>query len=133
MPDPALSVPNTDIAPIGRRAAARLRLSIPVRFTTIYGTYECILLDLSQTGARIALANPMSAGMGGYLTVAQLEMFGEVVRCQRSGDGGVNALAFDDPLPHGAVVRVRHHADTLRQRESAELRDQVRRWVTGEK
>lgn len=129
----AIPDPNAPMEQTGRRAAARLRLSIPVRFITIYGTHDSILLDLSQTGARIALAAPLTPGAGGYLRVANLEIFGEAVRCKYGTHGGVNGIAFDEPLSHSAVLAVRHHAETFQQRERETLRDQVRRWVAGEK
>ena len=129
----AIPVPDEATENVGRRAAARLRLSIPARFITICGTHDSILLDLSQTGARIALETPMAPGAAGYLRVAHLEIFGEAVRCKHGTHGGVNGIAFDELLSHAAVLAVRHHAETLQQRDREALREQVRRWVTGEK
>lgn len=100
---------------------------------TVYETQHCILLDLSQTGARIALAMPLAIGDGGYLKVGQFEVFGTAVRCHRGTGGGVNGIEFEPPLSHAAVLAVRHHAETFQQRERDALRDQVRCWVTGEK
>lgn len=100
---------------------------------TVYETQHCILLDLSQTGARIALAMPLAIGDGGYLKVGQFEVFGTAVRCHRGAGGGVNGIEFEPPLSHAAVLAVRHHAETFQQRERDALRDQVRCWVTGEK
>jgi hypothetical protein len=124
------TIPRTDI--VGRRGAARLRLSIPARFVSVDGHYDCILIDLSATGAQIALAAPRLREAVGYLMVARLEVFGEVVRAVRGQKGGVNGLVFDDPLSRDHVLAVRHHAETFQQREQVALRDQVRRWVTGE-
>ncbi len=100
---------------------------------TVYEMQHCILVDLSQTGARIALAMPMAVGDGGYLKVGQFEVFGEAVRCKRGTGGGVNGIAFEAPLSHAAVLAVRHHAETFQLAERDALRNQVRRWVTGEK
>lgn len=136
MREPALT-PDTTRArvpagTIGRRAAARLRLSVPARFMSVNGMHECVLIDLSATGARIALTAPLPKGAAGYLKVAGIEAFGETVRCVLGFGGGVNGLAFDEPLPKAAVLAVRHHAETFEQRQKQALRDQVRRWVTGE-
>ncbi len=133
MPVPALSLPPQAANTYGRRSAARLRLSIPARIVTIYETQNCILLDLSQTGARIGLAGPIAVGAGGLLMVGQLEIFGEVVRRKYGSGGGVNGIAFEVPLSHQDVLAVRHHAETFQKVEREGLRDQVRRWVTGEK
>lgn len=129
-PSPLLS---DDANTFGRRAAARLRLSIPARLMTIYETQNCILIDLSQTGARIGLAAPMALGSGGFLKIGPLEVFGEAVRRMPKHGGGVNGIAFDLPLSPAAVLAVRHHAETFQRVEREVLRDQVRRWVTGEK
>ncbi|NCP13323.1 MAG: PilZ domain-containing protein [Sphingomonadales bacterium] len=124
---------SSTAATVGRRAAARLRLSIPARFISTKGTHECVLIDLSSTGAQIAMAAPLPCGEAGFLKVAGLEVFGEAVRFVPGLGGGVNGLMFDDLLPHDAVLSVRRHAETFQQREHQALLDQVRSWVTGEK
>ena len=100
---------------------------------TVYATHNCVLLDLSRTGALIALSEPLAIGDSGYLMVGQLEVFGETVRRMPGHGGGVNGIAFEEPLPHAAVLAVRHHAETFQRLEREALRDQVRSWVTGEK
>jgi hypothetical protein len=117
---------------IGRRGAPRLRLGIPARLVSTRATNPCILLDLSRTGARIGLERPLVPGELAYLRVAGLEMFAEVIRSMRGDSGGINGLAFDEPLSDAAVLAVRRHAETFEQRERAALRDQARRWVNGE-
>ncbi|MEQ5786978.1 PilZ domain-containing protein [Erythrobacter sp. NFXS35] len=131
--EPAVAGEPAQASATGRRGAARLRLSIPVRVISTRANQPCVLLDLSRTGARIGLATPLRPGELIYLNVARLEVFAEVVRRHCGQAGGVNGLAFDDPLPDAAVLAVRRHAETLEQRERNSLRDQVRRWVSGEK
>ncbi|MFN3864200.1 MAG: PilZ domain-containing protein [Erythrobacter sp.] len=118
--------------PIGRRGAARLRLAIPVRMVSTHATQSCILLDLSCTGARIGLAEPLAPGTCLYLKVARFELFAEVIRRERGAGGGINGLAFDAPLPVATVLAVREYAETFAHRQREALRDQVRRWVSGE-
>jgi len=124
--DPAMSRPT------GRRGAARLRLAIPVRIVSTHATQTCILLDLSRTGARIGLAEPLAPGMCLYLKIAQFEVFAEVIRRDLGEGGGINGLAFDEPLPDATVLAVRQHAEGFEQRQCESFRDQVRRWVSGE-
>jgi hypothetical protein len=120
-------------APVtGRRAAPRLRLAIPARFVSIHATQRCVLIDLSRTGARMALATPVAPGQPGYLEIDRMEIFGTIVRVQRSGEVALHALAFDDPIPQQAVLCIRAYAEGLEARSQMALRDQVRRWVTGE-
>jgi hypothetical protein len=118
--------------PVGRRSAARLRLAVPVRLVSTHGTAICVLLDLSRSGARIGLAEPLPPGVCVYLRIARLEVFAEVVRRHDGEGGGVNGLAFDEPLSEDAVLAVRHFAEGFAERERDALRDQVRRWVSGE-
>lgn len=117
---------------IGRRGAARLRLAIPVRMVSTHATQNCILLDLSRSGARIGLAEPLAPGMCLYLRVARFEVFAEVIWREVGTGGGINGLVFDEPLSDAAVLAVRHHAEGFAQRQRDSLRDQVRRWVSGE-
>jgi len=107
-------------------------LAIPVRLVATYATETCVLLDLSRSGARIGLKRPMAPGDCAYLQLAGIEAFAEVVRRHVGESGGVNGLAFDEPLPDAAVLAVRRHAETFEQREREAFRDQVRRWVSGE-
>lgn len=116
---------------VGRRSAARLRLAIPVRFMTTYETQACVLLDLSRSGARIGLTNPLNPGASGYLLVTRMEIFAAVVRRISGAVGGINGLEFDLPISDDAVIAVRRHAETFEFCQRAALRDQVRRWVTG--
>jgi hypothetical protein len=116
----------------GRRAAPRLRLAIPARFVSIYSTQRCVLIDLSRTGARMALSAPLNPGQPGYLEIDRMEVFGTIVRAQPGGEMAINALAFDDPMSQSAVLKVRAYAEGLEARTHMALRDQVRRWVTGE-
>lgn len=118
--------------PTGRRSAARLRLAIPVRIVSTHATQTCILLDLSRTGARIGIAEPLAPGICLFLRIAQFELFAEVIRCDRGEGGGINGLAFDEPLPDATVLAVRRHAEGFEQRQRDTLRDQARRWVSGE-
>jgi hypothetical protein len=119
-------------AAIGRRGSSRLRLAIPARFVSVYSTQNCVLVDISRTGARLALARPLATGQSGYIELARFEVFGSIVRKECGPDGGVNALAFDDPLSKAQVLEIRGFADDFELREQQALRDQVRRWVAGE-
>lgn len=130
----ALSQPSADDAnvAVGRRMAARLRLAIPARFVSIYATQPGIMLDISRTGARIALARPLAEGQSGYVAIARLEAFGTIIRTERGLEGGINAIVFDEPLPQAQVLEIRRFAEDYALREKSALREQVRLWVSGE-
>ncbi len=112
--------------------AARLRLALPVRFVSIFSTQSCIVLDISRNGDRLALPNPLAKGQAGYLEIGYLTVFGVVVRTERGPDGGINALAFDEPISKAQVLDIRRFAEGFALRERDTLLDQVRRWVWGD-
>ena len=121
------------VVTVGRRASARLRLAIPARLVSLYGTQPCIMLDISRTGARMALGAPLAVGQSGFIALARFELFGLIVRTERGSGGGGNAMAFDDPLSKAQILEIRQFAERFEAREQEDLREQVRKWVTGEK
>ncbi|MGB3471326.1 MAG: PilZ domain-containing protein [Erythrobacter sp.] len=88
---------------------------------------KCILLDISRSGAQIALERPMQVGEAGFLTFAELEVFGCVVR---KGEG-VNGLEFDVALSDADVLGVRHFAEVFDADERQSLKREARAWVMG--
>jgi hypothetical protein len=115
------------IEKVGRRSAARLRLSIPAKLTTIYCDHRCILVDLSRTGAKVALAQPLRVGEAGYLNVAGLKIFALVVWC----GGGINGLHFDCALTDEQVLTVRAYSEQMERHERTAMLAEARVWVTG--
>lgn len=130
--EPTLPVPRDNSITVGRRGSARLRLAIPGRFVSVCATQSCIVLDLSRTGARLALARPIAAGQHGYVEIAHVELFGSIVRSEQGVGGGINAMTFDESISKAQVLEIRRFADDFADRESTALRDQARRWVHGE-
>lgn len=123
---------STGAAPkIGRRAAPRLRLSIPAKLVTLFGTQRCILIDLSKGGAQVGLAEPLSCGEGAFLCVAGFEHFGVVVRSKTDEGGGFIGLEFECPLADEEVIAVRRFSENMEESERRALRNEAREWVSG--
>ncbi|WP_299193753.1 PilZ domain-containing protein [uncultured Erythrobacter sp.] len=116
---------------IGRRQAARLRLSIPARLVTLSDTRHCILIDLSRTGAQIGLEEPLEEGENAFLQIDGLDEFAEVVRSDIGPLGGINGVVFEEPLSDEQVISVRRFSESLETRERQAFRSEVRAWVTG--
>ena len=112
---------------VGRRKAARLRLSIPAKLVTIYATHPCVLVDLSRTGARIALEQPLASGEAGFLRFLDRELFVCAVRTQR----GFNGLEFEPHLSDEQVLDIRSYAGKMDMIEKRRLMEDVRNWVAG--
>ncbi len=111
----------------GRRAAARLRLALPAKLITIYETRQCIVSNLSETGAQIAIERPLALGDSAFLQCAGIDQFATVVR----SNGGVNALHFEAPLTHDQVLAIRSVSENFDEIERRSFRQIARDWITG--
>lgn len=123
----SLDEPDEPLHNVGRRGAARLRLSIPARLVTVSETRRCVLLDISRSGARIGLRKPLEDGEAGLLQYARFETFGCVVH----KDQGLNGLEFDVELSDADVLAIRGHAEMYETDERAALLNEARAWVMG--
>ena len=118
----------------GRRTSPRLHLAIPARLMSIVETQNCVLLDISQTGARIRLERPLAAGSSGYLKVGPVEVFVTALRhTPNDGDdgGGINGLEFDLRLSKPQVLMLRAYAEDYELAERRAFRQQAQDWVMG--
>ncbi len=115
------------LANVGRRRAARLRVSVPAKLITVTGTQRCLLIDVSRTGAQIALSRPLSIGDAGFLQVGGLELFGSTIR----EGAGANGLDFDVEMSDEDVLVIRRYAETYQMDERKALMAEARKWVTG--
>ena len=116
------------VNPVGRRNAARLRLSLPARFIAVEQTHKAILLNLSRTGAQIAILNSIRKGEGGFLECGRLKVFGIIARSEFS----INALEFDEPLAQQDVLDIRRFYENFEERERRQLFETARQWVNGD-
>lgn len=119
--------------PVGRRSAARLRLSIPARLVTLVDTRRCILVDLSRTGAQIGMEAPLSIGDGAFLQIAGLDEFGFVMRRGVGPRGGTNGFEFENELTDDQVLAIRRFSESFEADEQNNHRSEVRAWVNGAK
>ena len=111
-----------------RRAEARVRLHIPARLILLTGVQQCMLEDLSVTGAALIPQDALpQVGVSGILQCENLEAFG-TIQWSRYGRCGV---MFDERLPLANVIALRHFADAYEQNERANFRERARVWVQG--
>ena len=125
--EPPRSPPNK----VGRRGAARLRLSIPGRLITLSDTKGCIVVDMSCSGLQIGLAEPLSNGTDVIVQTAGYELFGTVVRCLKNINGGSNGIVFEIPLDKSDILAVRAYSETYEYDEQYALRKEAMAWVSG--
>lgn len=116
-------VPNT-----GRRAAPRLRLSLPARLVAVDRTHQCILMNLSRNGAQIAILDSLREGEGGVLICGKIDQFVIVNR----SEFGLNAVTFEEPISDEMVLHIRRYHENFEERERRMLVETARKWVSGE-
>ncbi len=127
----ALSTGTDPAVPLGRRGAPRLRLSIPARLVTLTDTRRCILVNLSRTGARIGLPEPLHKRAEVILAVAGIDQFGWVVGCEMGHKGGSNGIKFEKPLTDDHVLAMRDYSASFQDHEKRALLQEARDWVGG--
>ncbi|TAD75992.1 MAG: hypothetical protein EAY70_09975 [Sphingomonadales bacterium] len=128
MADPKPEGTDPPVAAVGRRAAPRLRLSLPGKLVAIEKVHTCILLNLSRTGAQVAILDAMREGEGAILRCGVIDHFAVVTR----SEFGTNALEFDEPLTDEIVLEVRRYHENFEERERRALIETARKWVTGD-
>ncbi len=112
----------------GRRSAPRLRLNLPAKLVGVNRVYPCVLLNVSRSGAQVAIPEELPVGEGGMLRCAKINDFVVVARSEQ----GFNALEFDEEISNDLVLDVRHYYDNFDGSERREIASMVRRWVDGE-
>jgi hypothetical protein len=128
MVDPEPKPTDPPAISVGRRAAPRLRLSLPGQLIAVDRAHTCILLNLSRTGAQVAILEAMREGEGAILRCGVIDHFAIVTR----SEFGLNALAFDEPLTDAIVLEIRRYHENFEERERRALIEMARRWVTGD-
>ena len=110
---------------IGRRRDSRLRLHIPARIVTIHGQYKAQLLDLSQSGAHLAVEQQLMKGGDAVLTWLEYEAFGRIVWAASTQIG----MEFEELITPATLVATRDLADqhSAREEKRAAL-EAVRAW-----
>lgn len=108
-----------------RRGKARLRTGIPAALVTMDGRQDITLVDLSETGAGILVADPGHIA-GGLLQWMDYEVYGAVVRRVGQDVG----LQFDAPIDPDCVLDTRAWLPMLAD-QKGQLRRFARDWVRG--
>ena len=73
----------------------RLRLGVPARLHLTHEACDCLLDDISSSGARLRIERPIGTGTTALLRFHELKVYATVMWC-RNGECG---LRFDQALP----------------------------------
>ena len=128
MVDPKPDGHENPVIPVGRRAAPRLRISLPGQLIAVEKAHSCILMNLSRTGAQVAILDSVRKNEGVILRCGVINHFAIVTR----SEFGLNALEFDEPLTDDIVLEIRRYHENFEERERRALIETARKWVTGD-
>jgi hypothetical protein len=128
MVDPKPEDESPPRVPVGRRTAPRLRLSLPGQLIAVDRVHNCIVMNVSRTGAQVAILDAMREGEGAILRCGAIDHFGIIIR----SEFGRNALNFDEPLSDALVLDIRRYNENFEERERRALIETARKWVSGE-
>jgi hypothetical protein len=128
MADPQPEGDGSPVAPVGRRAAPRLRISLPGQLIAVDKVHSCVLMNLSRSGAQVAILDSLRKGEGAILRCGAIDHFALVTR----SEFGLNALTFDEPLSDALVIEIRRYNENFEERERRALIETARKWVTGD-
>lgn len=117
-----------DEAAASRRVRSRLRLRLPARIETTFGAQDVLLLDLSLTGARVALREAVTVGRDMILAWSLFEAFGRIVWTNHATCG----LRFERRLPPEILIATRDlHDCALPRDDRTRVRALAKAWVEG--
>jgi hypothetical protein len=101
---------------------------LPGRLVTHAHNLPVIISDLSLTGARVLVSQPLRTGAEAVLEWGRHEAFGEVIWQQGQACG----IVFFDPIDKAVLLATREMDDAARLPQDRELVRQVaRQWVEG--
>lgn len=100
-------MPDAPEMQIGRRAAPRARVHLPVTLLTTNQGIPAMLENISGGGARVRLHETPRVGSNAFLRFASLEIFCSVVWI-RNGRCG---LIFEDAIDDATLVAIRRYSD----------------------
>lgn len=89
--------------PAGRRRRKRDRAVVELQLITRLKTLPAVLVDISQSGARVQLQGNLAVGEELLLKVLGFDLFGTVVWAERTGIIGVK---FEDDVSEADVAKL---------------------------
>jgi hypothetical protein len=78
----------------GQRSFNRLALGVPAQLQLTHELRECLIDDISTTGARLRILSPLAPRQSAVLSFHELKLFTAVMWCKGKECG----LRFDQPL-----------------------------------
>jgi hypothetical protein len=109
----------------GRREVSRAGLYVPASFRQLEGKFDCLLEDISQTGAKITLPHAAKQRSSGIITCGPLDAFCTVIWSAQNKCG----LRFDELVPLETVLELRSYAETYPARDRHNFERAAEEWL----
>lgn len=78
----------------GHRHGNRLRLGVPAQLQLTHETRNCLLDDISSSGARLRIAQPFAPHQTAVLSFHELKLYATVMWCK----GAECGIRFEQPI-----------------------------------
>lgn len=109
----------------GRREVSRAGLYVPATFRLLEGKFDCLLEDVSQTGAKISIPHVAKQRSSGILTCGPLDAFCTIIWSAHNKCG----LRFDEPVELATVLELRSHAENYPARDRHAFERVAEEWL----
>ncbi|MCZ8370419.1 MAG: PilZ domain-containing protein [Porphyrobacter sp.] len=117
---------------LDRRSAARIQLRIPAKLVSLFDTHDCVLIDVSRSGALVRLARPLAIDACGYLHAGPFEAFAITVRVIKFEAGDpISGIKFDTPLTREQLLELRSYPKEYAAREKRSAMLAADEWFRG--
>jgi hypothetical protein len=103
----ALRPHEADPFEVGRRAHSRLRVGLPARLTSIFGTQQVQLLDVSRGGLKLQWSEPLRPDRDVVIDGPEFQLFGMVAWSEPKLGG----ISLDVSLSEQFVAALRKSID----------------------
>lgn len=112
-----------------RRASPRTELLLPAKLVCVYDTLDCMVLDLSEVGAFVKMARPLSVGASAYLRAGPFDIFAAGVRiASYSTAYSLAGIVFDDRLTRDEFTNLHWYAWNWTRSEERRKYHAAREW-----
>ena len=78
----------------GHRGANRLRLGVPAQLQLTHEVRSCLLDDISKSGARLRITQPLAPRQTAVLSFHELKLYATVMWCK----GAECGIRFEQPI-----------------------------------
>ena len=103
-------------------------MSFPGKLALSDGDFDCVLEDLSLSGARVSCNRDIEPGRGVWLKFDRFKVFGTIARSR----GGQYGIEFDERIPKSILLEMQGYAANFAEYDRHQCMAEARAYVVGE-